>query len=169
MEHMFIDGYNVINSWHDIFNVEKEKLEDCRDKFLFLISNYQGYKNIKIIIVFDAHKVTGSNEKTETYDNLTVVFTKENETADSYIEKCVYSFRGLHKVKVVTSDYLEQTTILSLGGIRMTPGELKEEIKAACGIEKNIKYNVNTHKRNFIAANINPELVKILEKMRRGI
>ncbi len=170
MEHLIIDGYNVINSWRDMFNVEKENLEDCRDRFLCVLSNYQGYKDIKIIVVFDAHMVMGSIEKINYYDNLTVVFTKENETADNYIEKYVYRFRGINTVKVVTSDYLEQRTVLSSGGIRMTPDELKEEIKAACSDGgRKLKDNTQVYKRNFIAANIKPELLKILEKMRRGI
>lgn len=167
MEYLLIDGYNVINAWGDVFDLKNESFEDCRDKLLTIISNYQGYKKINIIVVFDAYRIKGSREKQERFDGLTIVYTGENITADNYIERFVYKMGNTHTVRVVTSDYLEQTIILSSGGIRMAPWELKEEVmlaprKTNRGIIKKID-RVNT-----IEARIKPELLEKLEKIRRG-
>ena len=167
MEYLIVDGYNIINAWSDVFNPGKEPLEDCRDRLMAIMSNYQGTRNINIIIVFDAHLVKGSQEKQETYDNLTVVYTKENETADNYIEKFVYRLGTTHTIRVATSDYLEQTLVLSKGGIRMSARELREEINKA---NRNIKHEVgdNFLRSNSIMSHIKPELLEKLEKIRRG-
>lgn len=167
MEYLLVDGYNIINAWTDTFNLQKESLEDCRDKLLNIMSNYQGFKKINIIVVFDAHLVKGSKEKHESFDNITVVFTKENETADNYIERFVHKMGNLHTVRVATSDYLEQTIVLSNGGIRMSPRELKEEVeKAAKGARLDL--SSKPMKANDIMSRIDPELLEKLERFRRG-
>lgn len=167
MEYLIVDGYNIINSWEDIFNLKKDSLEECRDKLLNILSNYQGYKKNNIIVVFDAHMVKGSQEKHERYDNLTVVFTKENETADNYIEKFVYKMGNTHTIRVVTSDYLEQTIVLNNGGIRITPRELKQEIRNVIREEKNV-IKSKPVRTNSVMARIKPELLEKLEKIRRS-
>ena len=167
MEYLVIDGYNVINAWNDIFDLEKDSLEGCRDKLFYYLSNYQGYKKTNIIIVFDAHMVKGSQQKELAYDNLKIVFTKENETADNYIERFVYKHGSIHTIRVVTSDYLEQTMIMSSGGARMSPRELKEEIIVANnGMKENIK-KLNA-KTNTIMSNLQPDQLEKLERIRRG-
>lgn len=167
MEYLVIDGYNLINAWGDVFDVKGESLEDCRDRLPHILSNYQGYKNMKVIVVFDAHQVKGNQEKQMTFDNITVVFTKENETADNYIERFVYKNGYDNIVRVVTSDYLEQRMVLNKGGIRVTPQELKQEIMKTC---KNIRNTVvNKHiANNDIMSRIDPELREKLEKIRRS-
>lgn len=167
MEYLLIDGYNIINAWGDIFKLEKEPLEDCRIRFLNLLSNYQGYKKSNIIVVFDAHLVKGSLEKQEKYDNLTIVFTKENETADNYIEKFVYRSSNSNTIRVVTSDYLEQTMVLSNGGIRMSPRELREEVNVT-NKSLSLGSGKSVEKNNTIMSNVKPELLEKLEKIRRG-
>lgn len=164
---MVVDGYNIINAWSDIFDLRKEPLEDYRDKLLDMLSNYQGYKNVEVIVVFDAHLVKGGQEKQEDYDKIKVVYTKENETADNFIERFVYRMAREHRIRVATSDYLEQRIILSSGGIRMSPRELKEEIKSAPNNAKT-DYSKALTKNNTIMSNINAELLEKLEKMRRG-
>ncbi len=167
MEYLLVDGYNVINAWGDILDLKNSTLEDCRDKLLNMLSNYQGYKNNNVIVVFDAHMVKGSQEKVEKFDNLTVVFTKENETADNYIEKFVYRFGNTNTVRVVTSDYLEQTMILSSGGIRITPKEFYREVmtvtQGKAAFEKN-----SQRKSNTIESNLSPDVLKVLEQIRRS-
>lgn len=167
MEYLLIDGYNIINAWGDIFNLQRDSLEECRLKLLEILSDFQGYKRANIIVVFDAHLVKGSQEKQEGYDHLTVVFTKENETADNYIEKFVHKLGNIHTIRVATSDYLEQTIVLSNGGIRMSPRELKEEIIQA---KRNMKQEISSKlvKTNEIMSNIKPELLEKLERIRRG-
>lgn len=202
MEYLVVDAYNVINAWNDVFDMRKEKLEDCRLKLLDILSDYQGYKKANIIVVFDAHMVSGSQEKEEIYDNITVVYTKENETADNYIERFVYKnanknvmpmpsskvsgdnaagFQGAFSekvlkenklfqknvIRVVTSDYLEQTLVLSMGGVRMVPRELKEDITKTkkASLEE---FNSPKIKSNELMSHLTPELVEVLEKMRRS-
>lgn len=167
MEYLVIDGYNVINAWRDIFDLRREPLEDSREKLLTMLSNYQGFKKVNIIVVFDAHMVKGSQEKNFFYDNLTVVFTKENITADNYIERFVHELGNTHVIRVVTSDYLEQTIVLSNGGIRVSPRELREEIFQT---NKNMDSHHTTAKaeKNTIMSRMDPELLEKLEKLRRG-
>lgn len=166
MEYLLIDGYNVINAWRDLFDPQGEPLEDCREKLLAMLSNYQGFMRLNIIVVFDAHMVKGSQEKEYEYDHLKVVFTKENETADNYIEKFVHRLGNTYTIRVVTSDYLEQTMVLSNGGIRMSPRELREEIGK---VEKNGRPDLIRPgiRSNSIASHIKPELLEKLEKIRR--
>ena len=85
-EYLLVDGYNIINAWKDIFDPENEPLEDCRDRLANILSNYQGVKKNNIILVFDAHLSKGAKEKEEIFDNMKIVYTKENETADKYTE-----------------------------------------------------------------------------------
>ncbi|MCX7842820.1 MAG: NYN domain-containing protein [Clostridia bacterium] len=167
MEYLLVDGYNIINAWTEVFNTNKDSLEECRDKLLSILSNYQGYKKINVIVVFDAYLVKGSQQKHENYDNITVVFTKENETADNYIERFVYRLGAEHVIRVATSDYLEQTIVLSKGGIRMSPRELLDEVRYTGKSERN-KLMARVEKTNTIMSRIKPELFEKLDKMRKG-
>ena len=167
MEYLLIDGYNIINAWKDVFSPDREPLEDCRDRLSHMLSNYQGFKKLNIIIVFDAHLVKGSKENNVIFDNLKIVYTKENESADNYIEKFVHKLGNIHTIRVVTSDYLEQTIVLSNGGIRMTPGELRGELEMASRDVRPILKRLGIRK-NAIESHIKPELLEKLEKLRRG-
>lgn len=167
MEYLLVDGYNVINAWRDIFDIGGEPLEDLRDKLLSMLSSYQGYKKINIIVVFDAHQVKGTQIKQESYDNLTVIYTRENETADNYIERFVYRMSADNIVKVVTSDYLEQRIVLTGGGMRITPKELREEMVKA-NTYKSLSNIDNKNSKNTIGDRIKPDILKVLEKLRRG-
>lgn len=167
MEYLIVDGYNIINAWSDIFNLEKDSLEECREKLLYILSNYQGYKKVNVIVVFDAHLVDGSQEKHEKYDNLTVVYTKENETADNYIERFVYKLGNTYTIWVATSDYLEQRLVLTSGGARMSARELREEVENTNRAAKQ-DMNERPPNTNPIMSQISPELLEKLEKFRRG-
>jgi predicted RNA-binding protein with PIN domain len=168
MEYLLVDGYNVINAWGHVFNLNEDSLETCRTKLLHMLSNYQGYKKINIIVVFDGYLVKKSPEKKEKFDNLTIVFTKEHETADNYIERFVYKNGADNIIRVVTSDYLEQTIVLSKGGIRISPRELRQEVEVVCNTGKQNYEKKNSISTNSLASNIKPELRDILEKMRRN-
>lgn len=167
MEYMLVDGYNIINAWRDVFNVDREPLEDCRDRLASMLSNYQGYRNLNIILVFDAHLLKGSQEKEINFDNIKIIYTKENESADNYIEKFVHKLGNTYTIRVVTSDYLEQTMVFSNGGIRMSPRELREELETA---DKDIKPLLKSRavKSNVIESHIKPDLLEKLENLRRG-
>ena len=168
MEYLLVDGYNIINAWKEDFDLSRESLEECREKLLSILSNYEGYKKIEIIIVFDAHMVKGSKKKVEEYDHITVVYTEENQTADNYIERFVYQFGNIHTIRVATSDYLEQTIVLKNGGARMTPRELRQQVESTNKSMTKEFADRPKNTRNTLALNIDSELLKKFEKMRRG-
>ncbi len=168
MEYLLVDGYNIINAWKDIFDLDKESLEECREKLINMLSNYEGYRKIRIIAVFDAHLVKGSQKNVEYFDNIVVVYTGKNQTADNYIERFVYKYSDIYTIWVATSDYLEQTIVLRNGGVRITPRELRKEIE---GTHRNMTRDYSKIKdtqKNTIISNIEPELADVLEKIRRS-
>lgn len=127
-EYLFVDGYNIINSW-DIFEVMRsEKLEESRDYLKNILVEYSAYSGIKIILVFDAHLVKGNSGTVERVNGLKIVYTQELETADHYIERSITKLARKKRVRVATSDKLEQEIILSRGATRLSARELKDEI-----------------------------------------
>lgn len=166
MEYLLIDGYNIIYDWEELEKVAKINLEDARWKLLEILSDYQGYTKICVIVVFDAHLVKGSSEKIEQYENIEIVFTKENETADNYIERLVHNIAKKYIVKVATSDYLEQTIILSKGAYRISANELYKEVMIVRNKNKG-QGNIKRHKKYTLETRIDNKTLKILEKLRR--
>ena len=129
-EYIIVDGYNIIFAWDDLKELSRINIDSARDKLKDILSDYQGYRGCKLILVFDAYKVKGNAGKHETYHNIEVVYTKQDETADAFIEKMVFGIRDKYKVTVATSDGLEQQTVMSLGALRMSAGELKTNIES---------------------------------------
>ena len=169
-DYLLIDAYNVIHSWRNVFDVDKEPLDEIRTRFLDIIANYQGYVKEKIIVVFDAHLVKNSNQKHIKHANIQVVFTKERETADHYIERFVHKMSINNRVSVVTSDFLEQIIVFSGGGSRITPNELYNEInqKNRQNIRDVITKNI-PNSRNTLSSNIDDEVLKKLDLLRKNI
>lgn len=128
-EYLLVDGYNIIFSWEELKELSKISMDSARHCLMDILCNYQGFKACKLILVFDAYKVEGHPCEVETYHNIYVVYTKEAETADQYIEKTVHELGKKYKVTVATSDGLEQVIILGQGGLRLSAKELKEEIE----------------------------------------
>ncbi|AIM24340.1 NYN domain-containing protein [Melissococcus plutonius] len=130
-EHLLIvDGYNMIGAWPELVKLKKQdKLEDARDDLLNRLSNYAKYEGIEVIIVFDAQLVPGI-QQTYKKSRLTVIFTKEDETADSYIERIAGEKNNhLTQVTVATSDLAEQWMVFSKGALRISARELYQLIK----------------------------------------
>lgn len=127
-EILVVDGYNIINSWDRLKEVAVVDFEQARLELLETLSEYHHYSGIKTIVVFDAHLVKGSIRKEEEYKGITVVYTKENELADHYIEKMLDELGRLKRIRVATSDRTEQEIILSRGGTRLSARELEAEI-----------------------------------------
>lgn len=167
MKNIFVDGYNVINSWPDLKENKDVSFEGARQNLIDKLHNYGIFKGCRIVLVFDAHKVQGSIEnKEEVNKNIWVVFTKDGETADAYIERHVNELGRKHEVLVVTSDNLEQQTVFQRGAVRMSSIEFYNEVLK---VEK--KINIKTNKinqKNSLADNIDEDIVKKLEEMRRG-
>ena len=127
-EYLLVDGYNIIFAWEDLKAVARENLDAARKQLCDLLSNYQGLKKNRVIVVFDAYKVKGGLGSVERYHNIHVVYTKEAETADAYIEKATYEIGKTHRVKVATSDGPEQLIILGHGALRLSASAFREEM-----------------------------------------
>lgn len=129
-EYLLIDGYNIIFAWEELKELAKENLESARQALADVLCNYQGFRKCNVILVFDAYKVAGGIGKVLHYNNIDIVYTKEAETADMYIEKTTYQLKGKYRVKVATSDGAEQMIILGHGALRLSAEMLKQEIEA---------------------------------------
>jgi predicted RNA-binding protein with PIN domain len=127
-EYLLVDGYNIIFSWEELNALARENIDAARGKLMDILCNYQGFKNCILILVFDAYKVKGGIGEVLQYHNIHVVFTKEAETADQYIEKVTHELAGENRVTVATSDALEQVIIMGKGAARLSANDLKEEI-----------------------------------------
>lgn len=128
-QYLLVDGYNIIFAWDDLKELAEVNIESARDRLMDILSNYQGYKKCTLILVFDAYKVQGNLGEVLKYHNIYVVYTKEAETADQYIEKTVQKIGRKYQVTVATSDALEQVIIMGKGAHRMSASGLKEEVK----------------------------------------
>lgn len=135
-EYLLVDGYNVIFSWDNLKKLADSSIDGARNALINILCNYQGYKRCEVIVVFDAYKVKGNHREIEKVNNITIVYTKEAETADMYIEKASLDLAKKHKVRVVTSDALEQVIILGNGALRVSSREFQGEVKSA---EENIR------------------------------
>ncbi len=151
-EFLLVDGYNIIFAWDELKDMAAGSLDGARHRLMDLLCNYQGYRKCVVILVFDAYRVKGNPGSVEHYRNIHVVYTKEAETADAYIERATYEIARTNpdrRVRVATSDNLEQLIILGHGAIRVSAGEFREEVEAAEGsISKIIERN-NLHGRAF--------------------
>ena len=130
-EILIVDGYNIIFAWEDLKEMSKLNLESARDMLVDILRNYQGYTGKRILVIFDAYKQPGNIGHKEKWDDLEVVFTKENETADQYIEKFVLEHVKKLRITVATSDGLEQMLIFGQGALRMPARELRERVIGA--------------------------------------
>ena len=138
-EYLLVDGYNIIFAWEELSGLAGADLNAARGRLMDILCNYQAYRKMQLILVFDAYRVKGNPGSVEHYHNIDVVYTKEAETADQYIEKVTHEMsRKNHRVRVATSDGLEQIIIMGAGAIRVSARELLEEIRAA---EKEMREN----------------------------
>ncbi len=127
-DYLLVDGYNIIHAWDSLRAVAREDLDGARARLIDRLRNYQGRKKSKVIVVFDAYKVKGNPGSVEKAGEVYVVYTKEAETADMYIERTTYALAKEHRVRVATSDGLEQMIILGHGAVRMPAAELEFEL-----------------------------------------
>lgn len=164
-KYVFIDGYNVINAWPNLKKLSLNSYEDARNSLIEILVDYKAASGSSVYVVFDAYKTKGKREKVETYKGVNIVFTKEFQTADSYIENKASELKNpRNTVQVVTADGAQQQSILGSGAIRMTPLEFKAEI---------IRYKNKTteHKKEQVPKKstlgdlINEDLLEVLNKM----
>ena len=136
-EYLLVDGYNVIFAWDDLKALAAVNIDSARDKLIDIMSNYQGYVGCELILVFDAYKVKQNPGSITKHGNIHVVYTKEAETADMYIEKTTHELGRKYKVTVASSDGLEQLIIMGQGALRMSSRGLREEVERVNQILRN--------------------------------
>lgn len=169
MKIVFVDGYNVINSWPNLKNEKNNSLEGARKKLIDILHNYGVFNDCKVIIVFDAYKVYRSLEKKEEINkNISVVFTKDGETADAYIEREVHNLGRRVEIYVVTSDYLEQQTIFQRGAVRVSSLEFYNEVNNSENMIKHKTIGQRATNKNHLGDNIDDDVLIRLEAMRRS-
>jgi predicted RNA-binding protein with PIN domain len=127
-EYYIVDGYNVIFAWDELKRLAKDSIDSARDRLISTLSSFAGYRGCELVLVFDGYKVKGNPGTREEDQGIRVAYTRENETADQYIEKLVHDIGKNYSVKVATSDGLIQLAALRLGVIRMSSRELKSEV-----------------------------------------
>jgi len=130
-EYLLVDGYNIMFAWDETKEAARQSLEQGRQMLMDVLCNYRAMQSAEVILVFDAYNVQGSPGTVEKYNNIYVIYTREAETADSYIEKVTYEISRRHRVRVATSDGLEQRIILGAGALRVSAQEFRREVEAA--------------------------------------
>lgn len=166
-EYLFIDGYNIINQWKTLRNYT-ENIENSRNKLIEDLIEYRAYKGINVIVVFDAHLVKGSSEKKEIISGVEVVYTKEHETADSYIEKQLDKIGRAEIVQVATSDNYIQQIVLARGGTRMSAEEMFLELNKT---KQEIKQKTDSNRQSStkISNILDSTTLEKLENLRKSI
>ena len=164
---LIVDGYNVIGAWRE---AEKERwsIDECRDRLLRLLEDYIGYSGEDVVLVFDGYQSDRKTRTEEQFGNLTLVYTRHGETADSYIERLVAQTPKYRAVRVATSDGLEQSQVLSTGAIRLTSRELLRELRhlRQRGMEQH--RTVSAAPKASLASRLPQDTLNALEAMRRG-
>lgn len=167
-EYLLVDGYNIIFAWEDLKELADIDIGGARSKLMDLLCNYQGYKNHTVILVFDGYKVPGNPGEVTQYHNIYVVYTKEAETADQYIEKTVQKIGKHHSVKVATSDALEQMIILGQGAHRISANELREEIALVNQEIREEHLNKTVKNKQYLFENLSDEMAAFMDDVRMG-
>ena len=156
-EYLLVDGYNILYAWDELKKLAQENLDAARQRLMDMLCNYQGYKKCVCILVFDAYKVPGGTENVVRYHNIHVVYTKEAETADTYIERTAYELGRENRVRVATSDAAEQMIVLGHGALRLSADEFREEV---LGVQEQIRQVLREKNRK----EKNPALGQALKK-----
>jgi predicted RNA-binding protein with PIN domain len=165
---LFVDGYNMIGAWPELASLKQDKLEDARDKLLGLLSDYQSYSGLTMIVVFDAFRVPGLGSSFRR-QRMQIVYTRERETADECIERLVGEWTAVYRnLYVATSDMVEQHVAFGRGALRLSARELKLEVdQGRRDIETAIRPK-RPLKRNPLGGAVTGEIERRLEQMRRG-
>ena len=167
-DYLLVDGYNIIFAWEELSELAEDNLDGARGRLMDILSNYQGYRKMTLILVFDAYKVRGGLGSVSTYHNIHVVYTKEAETADQYIEKVTHEIGRKHRVTVATSDGLEQMIIMGQGAKRMSAAELKEEIMSTNQELRELILNRKTADKQYLFDEVPKDLAEHIEEVRLG-
>ena len=166
--YLLVDGYNIIFSWDELRSLSEVNITSARNALMDILCNYQGFKRDILILVFDAYKVEGNPGQVFKYHNIYVVYTKEAETADQYIEKTVHRMNRKYQVTVATSDALEQVIILGQGAQRLSAQGLKDEVEQTCREIRQILEERRESDKNYLLNALPEDMVELVEDVRLG-
>ncbi|KAF0816449.1 putative protein YacP [Bacillus sp. ZZV12-4809] len=167
MDILLVDGYNIIGAWPELRDLKNKDLSSARDRLIEKMAEYQGYSGYRVIVVFDAHYVKGTEKKFKN-SKVKVIFTRNNETADERIEKLAIDLSNIkNQIHVATSDFTEQWVIFGQGALRKSARELLNEMNL---IENSIEKKVKKiqEKKPVSKIPLSDEVAEIFEKWRRG-
>ena len=167
-EYLLVDGYNIIFAWEELNELAKASIDAARNKLMDILSNYQGFIGCTLILVFDAYKVKGNQGEVQKYHNIYVVYTKEAETADQYIEKTTHEIGRKYKVTVATSDALEQVIVMGQGAYRISARDFYEEVERTEKQIREINERERGEKRNYLLDYAKEDDAREMEKVRLG-
>ena len=146
-----MDGYNIIFAWEDLRSLAEVNIDSARDRLMDICCNFQGYDGATLILVFDAYKVKGNPGSVQKYHNIYVVYTKEAETADQYIERFAHEHHRKYKIRVATSDGLEQIIIRGQGCLLVSARELEKEVlEAQKSLRREYLEQTTTGDKNYL-------------------
>lgn len=164
---LLVDGYNILNAWSELKVMLDVDLEGARERLNDYMFEYAAFYDEEVYVVYDAYTISGRQVKIETLHHVHVVYTKENQTADAYIEKLVNEFGSDVRltVKVVTSDWVQQRQVLGSGGIRLTPFELRDKcMRIRRRVERQFKEATDDHVESRIGKGSFDKLNNLLKK-----
>ena len=167
-EYLLVDGYNIIFAWDDLKELSEVNIEGARGKLLDIMCNYQGFKKNTVIVVFDGYKVPGNLGGVIKYHNIYVVYTKEAETADQYIEKTVQQIAKKHRVTVATSDALEQMIIIGQGAFRISARDLLAEIKMTNQHIREEHLQQSKKANQYLFEALSEDMAEFMDDVRKG-
>lgn len=167
-QYLLVDGYNIIFAWDELKELAEDNMDGARGRLMDILSNYQGIKKCEVILVFDAYKVQGFQGEIQKYHNIYVVYTKEAETADQYIEKTAHEIGRKYDVTVATSDGTEQVIIRGQGCYLLSAKELKTEIALANQELREGFLSKTKTERNYLFDYLDEETAERMEKVRLG-
>src|SRR5699024_683761 len=167
MDVLIVDGYNIIGAWDELITIKQVNIGQARDLLIEMMADYQAYTGDRVMVVFDAHYVPGSESKLKAF-GVEVIYTKENESADECIERLVTDVKNIvNQVYVATSDFTEQRVIFGRGALRKSDSELYiENNGTVTQIDEKIKHSSQNKPQRKIS--IDKDILDIVEKMRRG-
>ena len=167
-QYLLVDGYNIIFAWDFLKELAETSLEAARGKLMDILCNYQGFIGDTLIVVFDAYRVKGNPGEIFKYHNIHVVYTKEAETADQYIEKTTHELGHKHRVTVATSDNLEQVIVMGQGARRLSATDFLEEVEHAEQEIRRINRERRNNGKNYLLEHADDETAELLENVRLG-
>ena len=167
-DYLLVDGCNIIFAWEDLRDLAQADFHAAQSRLMDILSDYQGIKGCILILVFDAYRVEGHPEETFQYHNIHVVYTKEAETADQYIEKTVHRIGRQYQVTVATSDGLEQVIIMGQGAHRISAQGLKKEIEDTEKTAREEWHQRRQSSKTYLFDHMSEEMQEQMEKIRLG-